>query len=194
MKTFDQPLTPVRTSPPEEKGSDRFFQSVFGTGPMPDEIKRPTENDPERSYRSQAHKAEQDYFELEERIKTLENQSTHLLYFVHFMYENFPELVRKIIPANVSINLQVKKTTDYSEPVANKNQYPKYHPVKTESVITKREMEVLNLLAKGLCAKEIARELFISEATVITHKKNLKEKFDAKNTVELISKIASLVH
>jgi DNA-binding NarL/FixJ family response regulator len=56
---------------------------------------------------------------------------------------------------------------------------------------TRREKDVLELLVKGLCAKEIANKLFISESTVITHKKNLKEKFNAKNTVELISKAQS---
>ena len=55
--------------------------------------------------------------------------------------------------------------------------------------LTKREVDVFNLLSKGLCAKEIAKILFISETTVITHKKNLKEKFKAKNTVELISNV-----
>ncbi len=57
---------------------------------------------------------------------------------------------------------------------------------------TRREKEVLCLLTQGYCAKEIAKRLFISETTVITHKRNLKEKFKAKNTVELISKTARL--
>jgi DNA-binding CsgD family transcriptional regulator len=53
-------------------------------------------------------------------------------------------------------------------------------------------MDVCRLLAKGFCAKEIARILFISETTVVTHKRNLKVKFNAKNTVELISKASTL--
>ncbi len=57
---------------------------------------------------------------------------------------------------------------------------------------TRREKEVLILLTQGYCAKEIAKRLFISETTVITHKRNLKEKFKAKNTVELISKTTRL--
>ena len=55
-------------------------------------------------------------------------------------------------------------------------------------------MDVFILLEKGYCAKEIAKSLFISETTVITHKKNLKEKFQAKNTVELISKILAVTN
>ncbi|MGN6293300.1 MAG: response regulator [Chitinophagaceae bacterium] len=55
-------------------------------------------------------------------------------------------------------------------------------------LITRREKEVLQLIANGLTNTEIAEKLFISVATVNTHRKSLLEKFDAKNTAILISK------
>ena len=55
-------------------------------------------------------------------------------------------------------------------------------------LITRREKEVLQLIAKGLTNAEIAAKLFISIPTVNTHRKSLLEKFDAKNTAILISK------
>ncbi len=55
-------------------------------------------------------------------------------------------------------------------------------------LITRREKEVLRLIAEGLTNTEIAEKLFISVATVNTHRKSLLEKFDAKNTAILISK------
>ncbi|HEX2847683.1 MAG: response regulator transcription factor [Chitinophagaceae bacterium] len=55
-------------------------------------------------------------------------------------------------------------------------------------LITRREKEVLQLIAEGLTNTEIAEKLFISVATVNTHRKSLLEKFDAKNTAILISK------
>ncbi|MBS1754879.1 MAG: response regulator transcription factor [Ferruginibacter sp.] len=54
--------------------------------------------------------------------------------------------------------------------------------------VTRREKEVLQLIAEGLTNTEIAEKLFISIATVNTHRKSLLEKFDAKNTAILISK------
>jgi len=54
--------------------------------------------------------------------------------------------------------------------------------------ITRREKEVLQLIARGLTNAEIAETLFISIPTVNTHRKSLLEKFDAKNTAILISK------
>ena len=53
-------------------------------------------------------------------------------------------------------------------------------------VITRREKEVLELIAEGMTNNEVAQKLFISPSTVDTHRKNLLVKFDAKNTASLI--------
>lgn len=55
-------------------------------------------------------------------------------------------------------------------------------------LITRREKEVLLLIAEGLTNNEIAEKLFISIATVNTHRKSLLEKFEVKNTALLIGK------
>lgn len=54
--------------------------------------------------------------------------------------------------------------------------------------ISRREKEVLLLIAEGLTNAEVAEKLFISIPTVNTHRKSLLQKFDAKNTAILISK------
>lgn len=59
-------------------------------------------------------------------------------------------------------------------------------------LITRREKEVLLLIAEGLTNNEIAEKLYISIPTVNTHRKSLLEKFDAKNTAALISKAIRL--
>jgi len=53
-------------------------------------------------------------------------------------------------------------------------------------VITRREKEVLELIAEGMTNNEVAQKLFISPSTVDTHRKNLLVKFEAKNTASLI--------
>ena len=53
-------------------------------------------------------------------------------------------------------------------------------------IITRREKEVLGLIAEGLTNNEIAEQLFISSTTVETHRKNILAKFKAKNIASLI--------
>ena len=52
--------------------------------------------------------------------------------------------------------------------------------------LTAREREVLECLYTGASTKEIAMSLFISHHTVDSHRKNLIQKFEAKNSVHLI--------
>lgn len=52
--------------------------------------------------------------------------------------------------------------------------------------LTKREMEILKLIAMELSTGEIAEKLFISKKTVDTHRQNLRYKLNAKNTVALV--------
>lgn len=54
-------------------------------------------------------------------------------------------------------------------------------------VLTRREKEVLELIAEGMTNHEIAEKLFISPTTVDTHRKNLMLKFQAKNVAALIN-------
>ncbi len=53
-------------------------------------------------------------------------------------------------------------------------------------VLTRREKEVLELIANGMTNAEIAKKLFISVTTVDTHRKNLLAKLEAKNTAALV--------
>ncbi|MFM2327704.1 MAG: hypothetical protein RIR31_1906 [Bacteroidota bacterium] len=53
-------------------------------------------------------------------------------------------------------------------------------------VLSKREKEILKLIAEGLTNLEISKQLFISIDTVDTHRKNLYAKLNVKNTALLI--------
>ena len=52
--------------------------------------------------------------------------------------------------------------------------------------LSKREMEVLGLVADGLTNSEIATKLFTSKRTVETHRQNIMEKTQTRNTASLI--------
>lgn len=52
--------------------------------------------------------------------------------------------------------------------------------------ISKREQEVLNLVAKGITSNEIAEKLNISVRTVQTHRANIMQKLNIKNAAGLI--------
>ena len=52
--------------------------------------------------------------------------------------------------------------------------------------LTKREKQLIQLLAKGKTTSKIATELSLSKFTVDTYRKNLLQKFNVKNSSELL--------
>ena len=59
---------------------------------------------------------------------------------------------------------------------------------KSLKLLSNREKEILELLAKGLLYKEIAAQLFISQETVRKHVYHIYEKLHVNNRVEAINK------
>lgn len=60
------------------------------------------------------------------------------------------------------------------------------HGLNDQKLLTDREREVLSLIAEEYTNKQIAEELFISERTVETHRKNIFRKTQTHNLVGLI--------
>ena len=53
------------------------------------------------------------------------------------------------------------------------------------AVLSSREREVLQLIAEGLTAKEIAARLFLSIKTIETHRRNIMQKLNMRSTADL---------
>src|SRR6187549_981578 len=58
--------------------------------------------------------------------------------------------------------------------------------------LSKREMEILGLLAQGHSNQEIAAKLFVSVSTVKTHIQNIFEKLDVKRRTQAVEKAKRL--
>lgn len=59
-------------------------------------------------------------------------------------------------------------------------------------ILTRREKEILKLIAEGLTSASIGKLLFISTTTVDTHRKHILEKLKVNNTANLIKQATTL--
>jgi len=58
---------------------------------------------------------------------------------------------------------------------------------KSKSILTDRELEILELSSQGFASKKIADQLYLSVNTVNNHRKKIMEKTNAMNTMEAIT-------
>jgi DNA-binding NarL/FixJ family response regulator len=89
-----------------------------------------------------------------------------------------------------ALNTIAAGNTYYSDELFNfftKKITAEVSPVKPEIELTKRELEILEMLCEGLTNSDISDKLCISERTVIGHKSNLMAKTNCKSTATLIS-------
>ena len=77
----------------------------------------------------------------------------------------------------------VHELAQKAQRVLDENNFLKKNSHLFES-LTKREIELLKLFSKGLTNESIAQQLFISEETVATHRKNIKRKLNCKTNYD----------
>jgi DNA-binding NarL/FixJ family response regulator len=85
------------------------------------------------------------------------------------------------------IHEAVSGTITFSNEIKDIIARPSLNELKGNIQLTKREKQILELVAAGKTTNTIATELFLSPLTVETHRKNLMKKFEAKNSVELVN-------
>jgi DNA-binding NarL/FixJ family response regulator len=88
-------------------------------------------------------------------------------------YDEIIEAISKVMMGQEYMSLEASQAIRQ----ARSNELP---------VLTRREKEVLSLIADGCTNGEIAKQLFIGVSTVDTHRKNLLLKLNARNTASLV--------
>ncbi len=53
--------------------------------------------------------------------------------------------------------------------------------------LTRRELDIIRLVCREMSTKEMAAELFLSELTINTHRRNILRKLDVKNVAGLVN-------
>lgn len=102
--------------------------------------------------------------------------------FYDFQAEELIDAASNVMAGNVYFGRSIAKIV--VNRLISKNQIVKR---KQKSVLTKRETEVLKLIAKGLKNREVADKLFIGLRTVETHRQRIMKKLNIHNTVLLLN-------
>lgn len=84
------------------------------------------------------------------------------------------------------ISEAIKGNICYSREVIEIISRPSKNELRGRPQLTRREKQILALIAEGKTSQVIAQELFLSPLTVDTHRRNLMQKFGVKNVAELI--------
>lgn len=90
--------------------------------------------------------------------------------------EEIAEAIRSAMEGRLYMSLAMEHLLQPNAAIA-KNHLPD---------LTRREKEVLQLIAEGLTNNQIAEKLFVSPSTVDTHRKNMITKLEVSNTAALI--------
>lgn len=66
------------------------------------------------------------------------------------------------------------------------------NPQSLVKILSKREKQIANMVSEGLTSAEIAKKLFLSELTINTHRRNIMQKLELKNSAQLVAFIEKL--
>jgi len=86
----------------------------------------------------------------------------------------------------------VSKGQQYFDPLIRKQAARARHGISQTPTLTRREKEILSLIASDMNSADIAARLFLSKRTVDNHRANLLLKLDVKNSANLVKKALSL--
>ncbi|GAA4416342.1 response regulator transcription factor [Nibrella viscosa] len=133
-------------------------------------------------------------------LKTIVRQYPLLKIIVFTSYTQ-PQYIRKV--QMLGANGYLLKTTDavtlkkaVSAVATGQNWFPETPTVSTGTVddpfnqkyqLTRREIEIIRLIARGLTSRQISERLFVSEFTINAHRRNIARKTGADTPVALLT-------
>jgi len=88
------------------------------------------------------------------------------------------EAIKKIMVTGKYLNFEMAEKLAYASTSTDNDEM--------ELMLSGRELEIFRLIVEGKGIGEIAKQLYISDKTVSTHKIRLLKKLGLKNTVELV--------
>jgi len=95
-------------------------------------------------------------------------------------YKNLIKAIRKILSGK--IYLSEKMTDRMLNSLSSSQKEPGLSPMER---LSKRELEVFELIGQGLSTREIAENIFLSKKTIGAYKEKIKQKLGLKNAAEL---------
>lgn len=126
------------------------------------------------SYTYRIRKVDGSYIRILQECQAIEvNNSGHLT-------KTF--VTHKLIPYTDIRNDHDYKIFDKSQGI--------YIDAQNSYFLSKREIEILNLIKTGYSSDEIASMLHLSKNTVLTHRKNILNKTNSKSFIELLKKLS----
>jgi DNA-binding NarL/FixJ family response regulator len=93
--------------------------------------------------------------------------------------EEIDEAIKNVLAGKIFFSIDINNT---KTEILSEDEIP---------TLTRREKEILKMIAEGLTTNEIAQKIFVSPYTVDTHRKNLLSKFEVSNTALLIKTAAT---
>ncbi|QBN17699.1 LuxR C-terminal-related transcriptional regulator [Flavobacterium nackdongense] len=123
------------------------------------------------------------------KIRNPKNKYSSLLFQCFLFYASTP--IETVYSLNIYTNIDQFKSVEkhfhyYSGDDLTFFRYPDEMLLQVGSIYTKRELEIIKLIDKGLCTNKIAENLFLSHCTVNAHRANILKKSNRTNMYELI--------
>lgn len=129
------------------------------------------------------------------RVLNHENKYVPIFSQAWFFYTETPQKTVYLLMVHTEVEWLPKKQWAHYHYYGNDMshfRYPDEKLLKAGNIFSDRELDIIQLLAKGLTTKQISDKLFLSPFTVNTHRSNILQKSGKASVHELLSWLTEL--